>query len=226
MKGVILIVFIFIFSNDVFSQQLGGKFTDGYDFIEFKNDSVDFKLESNGGLIMDLRGNGIYKLSNEYLLIKTFDFKGFDSHCEKIKNESESIQFTILDPNNTAIYGVNIIFTDNKGKFLSGTVTDKNGQASIAKNENACKINLSLVGYDTYTINYSDNCDYRVNLMDYKIIENKTVVFKINSSDSDILNLTLLSTDFTGNTERKSDLVKLEKKSNKYKYRKRQLTKQ
>jgi len=62
--------------------------------------------------------------------------------------------------------------------------------------------------------------------MDYKIIENRAVVFKINSINPDTLNLTLLSTDFKSKGERKKDLTKLERKSRKYKFRERILRKQ
>jgi len=225
MKEIISIFFILIIYNNIFGQQLEGKFTEDSDFIEFNNDSVDFKMCSNGGLKVDLYGNGIYKITDEFLLIETFDFKGSGSHNKKIKNEGKSLLFTILDKNNTAIAGVSITLTDKNGKHLSGTVTDKNGQASILKNKSAYKISLSLVGYDNYTIDYSDTFNYIVNLMDYETIENSIVVFKINSINPDNLNLILLSTDFSGNIERKSDLQKLEKKSNKYKYRKRLLKK-
>ncbi len=223
---IIAIIITLTFSFNVFSQNLNGKFCNESDFIEFKNDSVNFKIGSNGGLTIDLCGNGIYKITNDFLLIKTLDFKGLETHIEKIKSKDKLIDFTVLDIENNAILGVNITLTDNKGKFLSGTSTDENGHASIERNKNADKINISLVGYDNYTMEYSDFFDYKLKLVSYVIIENKTVVFKINSMNSSFLNLTLLSTNFKGSTDRKSELVKLEKKSSKYQSRERQLIKE
>jgi hypothetical protein len=213
-------------SIDVFSQNLNGKFCDKSDYIDFKNDSVSFKISSNGGLIVDLCGNGVYKITDEFLLIKTLDFKGTDSRFDKIKNQDKLIDFTVFDIENNAIFGVNISFTDNKGKILSGMSTDENGYASIEMNKNADKINLSLVGYDNYTIAYSDFFDYKVKLVNYVIIENKTVVFKINSMNSGFLDLTLLSTDFKWSPDIASELVKLDKKSSEYKSRERRLKKE
>jgi hypothetical protein len=226
MKLIIVIIITLTLSIDVFSQNLNGKFCDESDFIEFKNDSVNFKIGSNGGLIVDLCGNGVYKITDEFLLIKTLDFKGTGSRFDTIQNLDKLIDFTVLDIENNAIFGVNISFTDNKGKILSGMSTDENGYASIEKNKNVDKINLSLVGYDKYTIEYSDFFDYKVKLVNYVIIENSTVVFKINSMNSSLLDLTLLSTDFECSTDKASGLVKLDKKSSKYKSRERRLKKE
>ncbi len=225
MRLIVVIIITLTFSIDVFSQNLNGKFCDESDFIEFKHDSVNFKVCNNGGLVVDLCGNGLYKITDGFLLIETLDFKGADSHIEKIKSKDKLIDFTVLDMENNAIFGVNISLTDSKGKFLSGISTDKKGYAFIERNKSADKINISLVGYGNCTIEYSDFFDYKVKLVNYVIVENRTVVFKINSMNSSFLDLTLLTTDFNGSTGR-SELVKLDKKSSKYKLRERRLIKE
>ncbi len=225
MKIIITVICFLALMNNLSAQKIEGKYSEDSDYMKFQDDSVDFKIKSNGGLVIDLKGTGTYNVTDGFLLIKTNNFNGLHSHFEKTKDANGLLTFTILDLANKPINGVNVTLTDNKNNFLYGTVTNDMGQATIANNDNAAKINFSLVGYDTYSIEYSGDYNFKVNLMDYQIIENSTIVFKINSLKPDTLNLVLISTNFLGNAAKGNDLVKLEKKSQKYKYRERVLTK-
>lgn len=207
--------------NYTFSQNLNGKYFEDSDYIEFKNDSAIFKISSNGGLIVYLHGTGTYKIINKFLLIKTSNYNGYKSYHEITEKTNVFPLIKVLDPESKPIMGVNITLIDKKGDFLSGTMTNENGQATFENNKNADKIKLALVGYDIYKIDYSAEYNYKIVLMDYETIENRSVVFKIDSLNSDALNLTLLSTDFKSKGEIKRDLIKLERKKKKHKFRER-----
>ena len=224
-KAIVLIISILVCLNYTFSQKIDGKYFENSDYIEFKNDSADFKISSSSGLT-NLHGAGVYDVIDEFLLIMTCYYKGLNSCYEKTKKENGLSQITVVAPDNKPIIGVNLILTDKKGTLLFSTATNEDGQATFKNAENADKLILALIGYDTYTIDYSDNFDYQVILMDYEVIENETVVFKINSINPDTLNLTLLSTIFKSKGNRKKDLIKIERKYRKYKFKERLLRKQ
>ncbi len=226
MKKIITLILFLILMKNLPAQKIEGKYSNGFDYMEFKDDSVNFKIKSNGGLVINLRGAGTYIINDGFLLIRTGSLNGLHSYVEKSKGTKGFITFKVFDSENKPLFGVNITLTDKNNNFLFGTATNEMGQAKMVNAENAAKINFSLVGYETYSTDYSGNFNYKLYLSDYEVIENSTTVFKINLMKSDTLNLTLLSTNFPGNKTKKSDLVKLEKKARKFKYRERILTRE
>ncbi|MCB0515824.1 MAG: carboxypeptidase-like regulatory domain-containing protein [Chitinophagales bacterium] len=225
-KAIILLVSFLTCLNYTFSQELAGKYLDNTDYIEFNKGTANFIISNNGGLYTDLSGNGKYNIIDNFLLIETDAYKGHNSHSAKTKKANNLSQITVVDANDKPIMGVSLILTDYTDHFLFGTTTNEHGQALIENSENDNQLNLSFVGYDSYTIDYASDFDYKIVLMDYEVMENNMVVFKINSMNRDSLNLTLLSTDFKPKGLIKKDLTKLERKSRRYKYRERVLTKE
>ncbi len=78
MKNTILLkilIFLSIFNNNIFSQNLSGKFFDETDFLFFNDKNISFSVQSNGGLITVLKGNGEYQIIDDFLIIKTKESK-------------------------------------------------------------------------------------------------------------------------------------------------------
>jgi hypothetical protein len=214
-QKIFLLVLIFASIVEISGQIKVGKYYGESDFISFTSDSVQFKIVCNGGLIVDLYASGTYELLNGFLLIKTGEYSGMKSTLIKSRNQSDSIEIEVFDTEDKPIIGVSVILS-NGSNTLFGTMTNKNGIALIEKMNTADKITLSLIGYDAYTFEYSDEYNYQIKLMDSEIIENQTVVFKVNSITNDSLKLTLLTTDFINQKNKERELNKLYRKSRKY----------
>jgi len=68
---LLIFSFICIFSMSfVYSQKFLGKYTNGYNFLDFKSDSlVDFNINSGGGISYNYQGAGNYKVTDGFLQI-------------------------------------------------------------------------------------------------------------------------------------------------------------
>lgn len=208
-----------VFANMAFGQIVEGKYHKNSDFMNFNSDSVNFEIESNGGLIVDLHSSGTYDVFEEYLIVKAGQCQGVNSTYSVIESTKDIVQITVVDIDEKAITGVNVFFYDNSGNLVYVTTTDENGIAIIENKLTEGKITLSLVGYDTFKFNFSNDYNYRVKLMNFEIIENKTVIFKINTLTEDSISLTLLTTDFKCKRNQNRALKELERKSQKNKNR-------
>lgn len=208
-----------IFANMVFAQIVEGEYHKDLDFINFNSDSVNFQIKSNDGLIVDLHSSGTYDVFEEYLIIKAGQYQGINSTYSVIENKKDIAQITVADIDKKAIIGVNVFLYDNSGNLVYVTTTNENGIAIIENKLTEGKITLSLVGYDTFKFNFSNDYNYRVKLMNFEIIENKTVIFKINTLTEDSISLTLLTTDFKCKRNQNRALKELERKSQKNKNR-------
>ena len=225
-QTILLFVFALFFITNTTAQIKEGKYYENSDFLNFKSDSVNFKIEGNGGLIVDLYASGTYEVYKDFLIIKAGLYQSLKSTYKTIKKQNEKVKVTVYNKVHKPVKYVQIVLLDSLNNSLLSTFSDENGVAMIDNNVSADKISISLVGYDRYTIDYLNNIDYQVELMDYVVIENKIVVFKINSLNVDTLKLTLLSTDFKSkDSNMEKSLRKLEAKNKKYKDRERILIK-
>ncbi len=225
MKSIKVIILLLLFSYITYAQNISGKYYDGSDFIKFTNDSVSLKIKSNGSPIVQLCANGEFQVIEDFLLINTSKYKGEKSIIATSKKKNRLPQIKITDKNGNAIEYVNVVLIDNSGKIVWAAQTNDSGIAIIPYTGNAEKIKISLIGYDEITCNFKNNTDYQIKLMDCEILENETIVFKINYWNNDSLTLTLLSANFTSNENMIKKLHKLEKKTKKYRFAKRQFIK-
>ncbi len=74
------------------------------------------------------------------------------STTDKIKNQNEDIiQGTVFDENGEKIIGCNIIKVDDNGRFLFGTVSDKNGYFRMNGVNPGDKLMISFIGFKQIT---------------------------------------------------------------------------
>ncbi len=222
MKSTIIVLLLIITNSlESIGQIQSSTYFYESDFIRFNNETIYFKLKSNGGITFDIMANGIFKLLDNFLIVYAGEYQGMKSSHTKISSHKEITKVYVYSNDNLPIKGVNVVLKDSEGNFLSGSITNEDGIAYIAKNDIAQSLSLSLLGFDNYSFAFTSNFDYRVNLMNYEVIENQQIVFKINDCDKDVLNLTLLSTDFKPNSPKKKDLLKLNKQAKALVYSKR-----
>ncbi len=225
MKSTILLLILILTKTlQSFGQIEDGIYFDKSDFIRFNKDTIDFKLESEGGITFDIMASGTFKLLDNFIIVNACEYNGMKSSHTKIPSQNKITKFYVYSNDNLPVKGVNVMLKDVDGKFLSGTITNEDGIANIEKNDLAHIVSLSLMGFDNYSFAFTTNFDYQVNLMNYEVIENQQIIFKINEWNNDSINLTLLSTDFKTNSPKKKNLLKLNKQAKALSYSKRLFT--
>ncbi|HLO53091.1 MAG TPA: hypothetical protein VK169_02325 [Saprospiraceae bacterium] len=222
MKSTILLLLLILTNPfESIGQFQNGTYFDNSDFIRFENNTIDFKLKSNGGITFDITAKGSFKLLDNFIIVHAKEYNGMKSFYTKIPSQKEITKVYVYSNDNLPVKGVNVVLKDADGKFLSGTITNEDGIANIEKNDLAHILSLSLIGFDNYSFAFTTNFDYQVNLMNYEVLENQQIIFKINEWNIDSINLTLLSTDFKQNSPKKKDLFKLNKQAKALSFSKR-----
>jgi len=227
MKSTILLLLLILTNSfESIAQIPNSTYFDNSDFIRFQNDTIDFKIKSNGGITFDIMASGTYKLLDNFIIVCAGEYNGMKSFHTKIPSQKEITKVYVYSNDNLPVKGVNMVLKDVDGKFLSGTITNEDGIANIEKNDVAQSITITHLGFDNYSFAFTTNFDYQVNLMNYEVIENQQIIFKINEWNIDSINLTLLSTDFKQNSPKKKDLLKLNKQAKALSCSKRQFTRE
>ncbi|NOZ33943.1 MAG: carboxypeptidase regulatory-like domain-containing protein [Chlorobi bacterium] len=220
-KGFLIVsIFVLLCHHYGYSQKLSGKFFDREEYISFNKKEVSFSINSNGGIITVLKGNGNYKIIVDFLIIQTGKNKNkFEKSKVNTLKTKENIQVVKVENFlHEPIAGASISLLNSRNKTIDGDLTDDLGTAHIRANSKAEKIHITYIGYDELTADYIPDADYTVTLTDYEILENKTLVFKITDINSDEISLQLLSEDFKSRINKYS-LNKLYRKTKKYKFR-------
>jgi hypothetical protein len=218
---ILLLLLIFIYSLESYSQVKNSTYFDNSDFIRFQNDTIDFKLKSNGGITFDIMASGTFKLLDNFIIVHAGEYNGMKSSHTKIPSQKEITTVYVYSNDNLPVKGVNVVLKDVKGNFLLGTITNEDGIANIEKNDVAQSLTITHLGFENYSFAFTTNFDYQVNLMNYEVIENQQIIFKINEWNNDSINLTLLSTDFKPNSPKKKNLLTLNKQAKALSFSKR-----
>ena len=220
-KGFLTVsIFVLLCYHYGYSQKLSGKFFDREEYISLNKKEVSFLISSNGGLIYILKGNGEYRITDGFLIIKTDESKFEKSKGSTEKKTKSSQIIKVENFKHEPIVGASVSLLDSRYKMIDGDFTDDSGTAHIRANSKAKKIQIAYIGYDELTEDYIPDADYTVTLTDYETLENKTMVFKITEINSDEISLQLLSEDFKSKINKKS-LNKLYRKTKKDNFRKR-----
>lgn len=198
-----LFVFLLFFPSE---NTLEGIYKQNDQEIQFTGSEVQFNLKSNGGLIINLRGQGTYKMQQNFLLIKTDKFDGLQSTVkEKIPNTDEFIDFSIKDKSGLPISPqVTLTFMDTDGEIIGGDITDQEGLVSVPRNQNINKINLSTLAYDDIEIAIDSGFDYYIEMLEGKVIEEQNLLIMFTEYGENQIGIRLLNTDFTGKEHIKS----------------------
>ena len=221
MKSFQNTILLLLLPTILLGQNPTGKYFENSDYLEFEHENIRLEIESNGGLIISLCASGIFEIYDYYLLINAQEFVGNKSMIETEHTNCDYSLITISDQYGHHIPGVQIVFIDSTGKILKGLITDIDGKVSFEGNSLIDKVRVACIGYDDLLFEFSNKLNYNIKLVDYEVLENQTIVFKINSYNSDSLNLTLLTTLFKYKNDKQKALKMLERAARKYKYRER-----
>jgi len=228
-KTALLFLLEMAFVTNVIAQMPDGRYYENGDYISFKSDTVLLKVQGLGGITVDLYASGTYEIIDSFLIVKAGQFDGFKSDHTTTKNQGSETKVLVLDPDGKPIPYCNVKLMDKSDKMISGTTTNEEGIATIYKSNTVARIDFSALGYDNYSVEFLEQLDYQIVLTNYRVIENQTIVFFMNSINDDKLNLILLTTDFKNKgsiNSRKKALNKLLRKEEKLGTRERVFVKE
>lgn len=210
-----LLTFITIlFPITLNAQEMKGTYKEGTDSITFTNNRVAFSVKSNDGLGVVFVGEGVYETLDDYILINTEEYKGTKTRIDTAPSEKQdTIQLQIFDENGYSLKGIRAEFLNKKNKPIGLSVTNERGIILYKANPKITGIKVSDLLYDKATYDYTADTDYTVHLVKSRVLEDKTIVFKLINKTDDKLTMKLLSTDYKRNNPSVSHLKSLDKKT-------------
>ncbi len=211
----ILIALIAIsFSITLSAQDFKGTYNEGADTITFDNNRVSFTIKSNDGVGVIFVGEGTYEMIDDFLLINTEGYTGLKTKIEMEPSErKDTIKIQFFDENGFSIRGVRAEFLNKSGKTIALEMSDEHGIVLHKGDPKIVSIKASDLLYDKTEFDCAKDTDFTVHLVKNRILENKTVVFKLIDRTESQLTMKLLSTDFDKKNPTASHLQKLEKKT-------------
>lgn len=216
MQKILLLAGILLLGLPLFAQQFDGTYKSEKDSIAFSNDKVKFRISGFGGLSSAHAGEGSYEVNGDYLFIHTSDYSGDKTTFEVLDGtQKDTCIVQTVNAYNYAVQGILVESRNKSGKLVSGKVTGNDGKIFFTPCAKITSISASSLGYNPISFDYTPGKDYRIRLAENDIIENKTVVFKINFVDEETLSLLMLSDDFKMEKNRDKELQKLEKRARK-----------
>ena len=211
---ILLALTAILFSTTAFAQDMNGTYWEGTDSITFTNDRVAFSVKSNDGLGLVFVGEGTFEVLDDYFLIQTEEYKGIKTRVEMNPSEKkDTIQLQLFDEEGYSIKGVRAEFLNKKNKPIGLGVTNENGIVLYKADPKITEIRVVDLLYDKATFDYKKDTDYTVHLVKNRILEDKTVVFKLIDKSDEKITMKLLSTDFNRKNPSVSHLERLDKKT-------------
>lgn len=203
-----------LFSIAISAQSIQGTYNEGKDMITFNDNRVDFNVRGNDGLGVIYCGEGTYEIIDGYIVISTVEYKGSKTRVEMNPSaKKDTVQLQFLDNDGYSLKGIRAEFLNKSGKTLSLSISDDNGIVLYKTNPKVTAIKVADLLFDKTTFDFVANNDYTVHLVKNRILEDKTVIFKLIDNTDDKLSLKLLSTDFNNSNPTASYLKKLENKT-------------
>lgn len=216
MKRILLLAGILLSGIPLFAQQFEGTYKNGSDSIAFSNETVSFRISGFGGLSSAHTGEGIYELSGNYLFIHTSDYSGNKTSFALLDDSGKDTCIVhTVSVQNYAVQGILVEARTKAGKLISGKVTGNDGKVIFTPCDKIASISAISLGYHPISFDYTAGRDYKIRMAQNDIIENKTVIFKINFIDEETLSLLMLTDDFKNGKDRDKELLKLEKRARK-----------
>ncbi len=196
------------------AQDINGTYVEGSDTITFNDNHITFRVNGNDGVGVIYAGEGTYEMLDDYMMIHTEEYKGVKTRIETAPSEKkDTIQLQLFDENGYSIKGVRAEFLNKKSNPIGLSITNENGIVLYKADPKITGIKVSDLLYDKATFNCEANTDYTVHLVKSRVLEDKTVVFKLIDKKDDKLTMKLLSTDFDKKNPSVSHLIKLDKKT-------------
>lgn len=211
---ILIILTTLLFNLALSAQDFTGIYHEGTDTISFDNNRVSFMIKSNDGLGMVFAGEGTYEMIDDFILINTEAYTGAKTKIEmKPSEKKDTIQIQYFDENGFSIRGVRTEFLNKSDKTISLDISDDNGIVYHKADPKIVSIKAIDLLYDKTKFDCVKDTDFTVYLMKKRVLEDKTVVFKLIDKTESQLTVKLLSTDFDKKNPSASHLQKLDKKT-------------
>lgn len=211
---ILLILTTILFSITLQAQEINGTYYEGPDSISFNNNNVVFSVRGNDGLDVVFTGEGTYIIMDDFILIHTVEYNGTKTKVETATStKKDTIQIQLFDEDGVSIQGVRAEFLNKSNKPIGLIVSDEHGVILYKVDPKITGIRVADLLYDKTTFDYAADTDYTVHLVKNRVLENKTVIFKLIEKTDTQLTLKLLSTDFDKSNPSASQLNKLDKKN-------------
>lgn len=203
-----------LFSFTLSAQDINGTYLEGTDIITFEDNRVNFMLKGNDGFGILFTGEGTYEMIDDFILINTEAYTGAKTKIEmKPSEKKDTIQLQFFDENGYSIKGVRAEFLNKSGKTVTLSTSNDYGIVLHKVNPKVVSIKASDLLYDNTSFDCTRDTDYTVHLVKNRVIEDKTVVFKLIDKTDTQLTMKLLSTDFDKKKLSASHLQRLDKKT-------------
>ncbi len=201
-------------SLTLFAQHPEGAYINGEDSIVFSGDNVVFRISGFTGLTSAQAGEGKYEIIDDFLIIHTSEYSGDKSSYEKVDGTKRDTCVVVVNGvSGYPVQGVLVESRNKSNKVTGAQVTGNNGQVMLLNLEKTTAISVTSMGYNSIRFDYEPGRDYNVTIAANDIIENKTVVFKINRINDDSVTLLLLSDDFNAGKDIEKGLSRLDKRA-------------
>ena len=203
-----------LFSIAISAQSFQGTYSEGTDVMTFADNRVDFNVKGNDGLGIIYCGEGTYEIIEDYIVISAAQYKGKKTKVEmNPSGKKDTLQLKFLDSDGYTLKGIRTEFMNKSGKTVDLRISDEDGIVLYKTNPKVTAIKVADLLFDKTTFDFAANTDYTVHLVKNRVLEDKTIIFKLIDSTDDKLSVKLLSTDFNKSTPTASHLKKLESKT-------------
>lgn len=194
-KTVFTFLVLLLVCNQILGQDLKGKYCEMDECLNFSGDQVNFIISSNGGLSIEMRGNGTFFLDEDYFYISTSDYTGQTSEVV-YKERSSNQKLTVFDKDGNRLIGAYVRLSNSGIETFYESTTNQFGSLTIPEISEFKSIEIKFIGYDSFSFNIdsvANEKDIDVYLANYEVVENKLLTFQILGKAKDQLQLVLLT---------------------------------
>ena len=211
---ILIILATILFSLSLNAQEISGTYFEGPDSLVFNDNHITFNVRGNDGLGVVFTGEGTYKLTGDFIVVNTENYSGNKTRIETAPAvKKDTIQLQLFNEDGFSIQGVRAEFLDRKNKTIDLKISNDHGIILYKSDPKTTAIKVSDLLFDKTTIDYNADTDYTVHLVKNRVLEDKTVIIKLENITDNQLTVKLLSTEFNKNNPSASQLKKLEKKN-------------
>ena len=211
---ILIILATILFSLSLNAQEISGTYFEGPDSLVFNDNHITFNVRGNDGLGVVFTGEGSYEIIEDFLIINTTNYSGKKTKIETNPAEKkDTIQLQLFNEDGFSIQGVRAEFLDRKNKTIDLKISNDHGIILYKSDPKTTAIKVSDLLLDKTIIDYNADTDYTVHLVKNRVLEDKTVIIKLENITDNQLTVKLLSTEFNKNNPSASQLKKLEKKN-------------
>lgn len=213
MKLSIILTSLFI-TLSLTAQNIQGTFHEGEDIITFDDNRVGFELKGNDGFGLVFVGEGSYDIKEDFVIITTENYTGAKTTIKlNPATKKDTIQIQFFDQDGFSIKGIRAEFLNKSNKPIGLMTSNEHGIIYYKHDPKTSSIRVSDLLYDKTSFDYSPENDFTINLVKTRVLEDNTVIIKLEDATENEILFKLLSTDFKNNNPSLSQLKRLEKKN-------------